>query len=218
MRRFVISVGAAMRARGAFTDSLLASWLTADRAPLVLAAACAYVSGIAAALAIIFLVAERAIAVTQLADARLIHTLSNASCACILVQYGVATVVAVFLHGQNRAVASGRSLAITALGLLAMAGIVEVQVLALAGMLEPHARIMYVMPGLGVLAIWFVVVGRLGRSSGLLTGRSTLMSLLGASFVAYPIWAFWLGNQLRGLVTPAPPTAAGGCPRTRSEG
>ena len=57
-------------------------------------------------------------------------------------------------------------------------------------------EVVYVAIAMLVLMAWFLVVGRLGRSSGLLSGRTTLMSLVGASYFGYPIWAFWMGRQL----------------------
>ena len=46
-----------------------------------------------------------------------------------------------------------------------------------------------------VLAAWFVIVGYLGRSSGVLPG-GVRMGLLAATYVGYPIWALWLGRRL----------------------
>ena len=79
----------------------------------------------------------------------------------------------------------------------AMIAIAALQALLLAGVLEFEEQVIFVAIAMLLLIIWFVVVGRLGRQNGLLSGRTTLMSILGASYFGYPIWAFWLGRELR---------------------
>jgi hypothetical protein len=49
------------------------------------------------------------------------------------------------------------------------------------------------------LVIWFVATAYLGRSSRMYPERSVRMSLLGASYFGYPVWAFWLGRHLARL-------------------
>ncbi len=54
------------------------------------------------------------------------------------------------------------------------------------------------------LVIWFVTTGYLGSSSGVLP-NGVRMGVLGATYIGYPIWAFWLGRHLlRAAGEPAP--------------
>lgn len=208
MRRLIVPLHAAARVAGAAARDRRASPLAHSPAPSRLAAACAYVSGIAAAAGVVLLVAEVGMMVAAPTDARTLRRLGDAHCASLLVQYGSAIPIALLFHRQNRSIAADRSLAVTALAVIAMTSIVGMQALALAGLLEPIKRTAYFAIAIGVLAMWFVAVGRLGRSSGVLRDRTVMMSLLGASYVAYPIWAFWLGRQLREPPSLAKPTTA----------
>jgi hypothetical protein len=78
-----------------------------------------------------------------------------------------------------------------------MTAIVVLQAMLLAGIVEFEDQVIWVGIAMLILVIWFLAVGQLGRSSGLLSRRTRIMSLLGASYFGYPIWAFWLGSQLR---------------------
>jgi hypothetical protein len=44
---------------------------------------------------------------------------------------------------------------------------------------------------------WLVITGWVARSTGRLP-NSLLMSILAVPYVGYPVWAFWLGQQLLG--------------------
>jgi hypothetical protein len=116
---------------------------------------------------------------------------------CVLVQYALALPIAVAMHRLNRATFPRLSIAATALGVSAMSAIVVLQAMLVAGVLPFEEQVILVGIAFLVLLIWFLAVGHMGGSSGLLSGRTTLMSVLGASYVGYPVWAFWLGRQLR---------------------
>jgi hypothetical protein len=116
---------------------------------------------------------------------------------CVLAQYALAVPIAVALHRLNRATSPRLSLVATTLGVGGMSAIVVLQAMLVAGVLPFEEQVVYVGIAFLVLFLWFLAVGHIGRSSGLLSGRITLMSVLGASYIGYPVWAFWLGRQLR---------------------
>jgi hypothetical protein len=47
------------------------------------------------------------------------------------------------------------------------------------------------------LAVWFVMTGRIGGSTGIVPG-GTRTGALGASYLGYPLWAMRVGRRLRG--------------------
>lgn len=63
------------------------------------------------------------------------------------------------------------------------------------GMLTFEEQIGAVSLALLVLAVWFVIIGYLGSSIGVLP-HGVRMGLLAATYVGYPFWAFWLGRRL----------------------
>jgi hypothetical protein len=78
-----------------------------------------------------------------------------------------------------------------------MSAIVVLQAMLLAGVLPFEEQVVYVGIAFLVLLLWFLAVGHMGQSSGLLSGSITRMSVLGGAYVGYPVSAFWLGRQLR---------------------
>ncbi len=156
----------------------------------------AYASGTVGAVGVPLLVAMYAVIVRRGREDPGVERLGIPNDVLVLVQYALALPVAVTLHALNRATNPRLSATATALGVSALTAYVVLQALLLAGYLEFEEQIGYVLIAMLVLLVWFLMVGQLGRSSGYLSGRTTLMSLLGASYIGYPIWAFWLGRQL----------------------
>jgi hypothetical protein len=81
------------------------------------------------------------------------------------------------------------------IALLSIAGIVVLQGLLIIGVLTfdqeiTPASVVYIG-----LAVWFVLAGYLGRTAGLLPD-GVRWGILGATYVGYPIWAFWMGRHL----------------------
>lgn len=81
------------------------------------------------------------------------------------------------------------------IGIGAMVAIVVLQSLLVGGALTFEEEIGPVSIAFLVLIVWFVMTGYLGQSSGALP-RGVRMGFLGATYVGYPIWAFWLGRHL----------------------
>jgi len=156
----------------------------------------AYASGAVAAIGVPLLIGMYAVLFRSGPKNPLVARLGGANDAMVLAQYALALPLTVALHQRNRSTDPRLSGAATAVGLSAMTAIVVLQALLLADVLEFEDQVAYVAIAIWLLVFWFITVGRLGRANGLLTGRTTLMSLVGASYFGFPIWAFWLGRQL----------------------
>lgn len=163
---------------------------------LGIAARFAYTSGAVAAVGLPLLLGMYGVLLRSGPDDPAVYRLGGANDVCVLAQYVLAIPIAVALHRHNRATAPRLSLTVTTLGIGAMTSIAVLQAMLISGVIPFEEQVVYVAIAMLVLMVWFLVVGRLGRSSGLLTGRTTLMSLLGASYFGYPIWAFWMGRKL----------------------
>jgi hypothetical protein len=163
---------------------------------LRIAAWSAYASGAVAAIGVPLLIGMYAVLSRSGSKNPLVDRLGAANDAMVLAQYALALPLAVALHQRNRSTDPRLSGAATAVGLTGMTAIVVLQALLLAGVLDFEDQVVYVAIAIWLLVFWFITVGRLGRASGLLTGHTTLMSLVGASYFGFPIWAFWLGRQL----------------------
>ena len=103
--------------------------------------------------------------------------------------------VAVAVHrllGPERPTASRLALAI---GIGVNLAIVVLQSLLVLGALTFDQEIGPVLIAFLFLAVWFVLTGYLGSSTGLLP-KGIRMSVLAATYLGYPIWAFWLGRHL----------------------
>jgi len=84
---------------------------------------------------------------------------------------------------------------LTVVGLVSIGAIVLLQGLLVIGALTFEEQIGPVSIVYLGLAVWFVLTGYLGRTSGILT-NGVRMGLLGATYIGYPIWAFWMSRQL----------------------
>ena len=88
-------------------------------------------------------------------------------------------------------------------GLVSIGAIVLFQGLLVIGALTFEEQIGPVSIVYLGLAVWFVLTGYLGRTSGILP-HGVRMGLLGATYIGYPIWAFWMSRQLlRPMAHPA---------------
>lgn len=83
----------------------------------------------------------------------------------------------------------------TVIGIGALAAIVVLQRLLITEVLSFEEQVGPVSIALLVIGAWFVVTGYVGGRSGLLSGGGR-MGLLAATYVGYPIWAFWFGRHL----------------------
>lgn len=113
----------------------------------------------------------------------------------VLVSYLLAapSVVAlrVLLRPQARRVGD----IVALIGLTAIAAIVVLQFLLIVGALTFEQQVGPVSLALLVLGGWFVLAGSIGSTSGVLP-RGARMGLLAATYIGYPIWAFWISRRL----------------------
>lgn len=86
----------------------------------------------------------------------------------------------------------------TVIGLSSILAVVILQAALVVGALTFEEQIGAVSFALLAFAVWLVIVGRLGSSSGVLP-HGVRMGLLAAAYVGYPLWAFWLGRHLLSL-------------------
>ncbi len=81
------------------------------------------------------------------------------------------------------------------IGIDANLAIIVLQSLLVVGALTFQEEVGPVLVAFLVLVVWFVMIGYLGSSSGVLP-HGVRMGLLAATYVGYPIWAVWLGRHL----------------------
>jgi hypothetical protein len=169
-------------------------------APLRLAGRLTYTSGVLAALGVALLIAMAAAFAVDARPAAMVLGWTND--VLVMVSYLLTAPAVLALVPLLRPRALILSAFVAAIGLLSIAGIVFLQLLLVIGVLTFEqqigpASIVYVG-----LAVWFLVAGYLGRVAGVLP-NGVRWGILGATYVGYPIWAFWMSRH----VTPrsAPP-------------
>jgi hypothetical protein len=159
----------------------------------------AYASGAVAAPGVVALIGMYAVLFAYGEGHPAFLPFGTTSDVAVLVQYALALPIPVALHQLLGDRAPRLSLAVTLIAIAAMLAIVVLQVLLLAGVLRFEEQFGLISVAFLTLVIWFVASGYIGRSSRILPGGTMRMSLLGASYFGYPIWAFWLGRQLTRL-------------------
>ena len=91
---------------------------------------------------------------------------------------------------------------LTVLSVLAMAGVLALQAMLVAGLLPFSVQINYVSVAYLGLAAWFIGTGVVGSRAGILP-RGGRMGALAATYVGYPVWGVWLARRFRELAGPA---------------
>jgi hypothetical protein len=151
-----------------------------------LAGWCAYASGVAAVIGIAFLI--------------LFFTLGGIfgplNDLAVVVQYTLMLPIALQVHRLVRPAAPRRSGIAAVAGLAGMLAVIVLQAMLVAGLMPFRWQIVLVVPAFLVVLAWFVVTGRLGRSTGLLP-EGTLLHVLAGLYVGYPVWAVSFGRRLR---------------------
>jgi hypothetical protein len=155
-----------------------------------LGSAAAYVSGVVAAVGIVFLIA---MFVSFLVGSELAGTFGRVNDVLIVVQYALALPAAVALHALLRPRHSRMSRLVLVIGIIGMLAVVVLQLLLVFGVLTFERQVVMVVLALLVVGTWLVITGKLART---ILPHSQRMSLLAVPYVGYPIWAFWLGTHL----------------------
>lgn len=164
----------------------------------------AIVSGAAAAIGIVFLVAMFAsFAAGATASGQAYGRINDM---LVLVSYLLAAPSVVAVHALLRLRAPWLSGVLAIVGLGAIGAIVVLQYLLISEALTFEEQVGPVSIAIFVLGAWFVTTGYLGSSNGVLP-RGLRMGLVAATYVGYPIWAVWVGRRL--AAGPASATRSG---------
>lgn len=110
------------------------------------------------------------------------------------------------LHARVRPRAGAAADALLIVGIAAGGTIVVLQVLLVTGAVPFEQQIGPVSVAFLVLAVFFVLYGRLASRGGVLAG-GTRLGLLAASYAGYPVWAFRIARTLEAGEAPAPAPA-----------
>ncbi len=158
----------------------------------------AYASGIVSAVGVAFLIAMFASFAAGARSPGLVFGWINDALAVV---WGLlALPLPVALHALVRPRASVLNGLAMVVGIGAIAAIMILQSLLVVGALTFEEEIGPVSIAFLVLALWLVMAGYLGSSSGTLP-HGVRMGLIAATYVGYPIWSFWLGRHLLRPVT-----------------
>lgn len=147
---------------------------------------CAYVSGVAAILGIVFLLIFFTIG-------GIFGPLNDIA---VIIQYTLMLPIAVKVHRLVRPFAPRLAPITTLIGIGGMVAVIILQALLVVGVLPFNRQVWLVIPAFLVVLVWFLLVERTGRSDDRLPKGMLLHTLAGLAF-GYPFWAFSLGRRLR---------------------
>ena len=152
-----------------------------------------FASGVLAAIAIAFLIAmfvSFAAGATAAGQA-----LGRVNDVLIMVAYPLAIPGILRLRALLRPHAPVGSAIAASIGIVAIGAIVVLQALLVGERLTFEEQVGPATLAILSLGVSLVMTGYLGRASGVLPG-GLRMGLIGATYVGYPIWAFWAGRRL----------------------
>jgi hypothetical protein len=157
----------------------------------------AYVSGVVAAIGLVFLIA---LYVSFFVGSDLAGVFGWVNDALVMVQYAFGVPLAVALHTLLRPRNPRWSRVALAVGITGMAAVVVLQALLVLGVLTFQQQIVPLAIALLVgVGTWLVATGYLARA---ILPHSLRMSLLAVPYLGYPIWAFWMGTHLLSRAVP----------------
>jgi hypothetical protein len=153
----------------------------------------AYANGVVSAVGLVFLVALYASFAVGATSPGLVFGWINDVSAVVAALLMLPLVVAV--HVLLRPYAPILSLLAMMIGIGANLAIIVLQSMLVIEALTFQEEVGLVLIAFLVLVVWLVMIGYLGSLSGVLP-HGVRMGLLAATYVGYPIWAFWLGRHL----------------------
>jgi len=161
-------------------DLRLAGWLT-------------YASGVLGAIGLAFLFAMAAAFAMEARSAAMVF--GQANDVLVLASYLLTAPAVLALAPLLRPRFPILYPVLAVIALLSIAGIVVLQGLLVIGVLSFEQEMTPVSIVYIGLAIWFVLGGYLARIAGVLPD-GLRWGILGASYVGYPVWAFWMSRRL----------------------
>jgi hypothetical protein len=171
-------------------------------APLRLAGRLTFASGVLGAFGVAFLVAMAASFAVGATSAGMVFGWTNDVLVMVSYLLTAPAVLALVPLLRPRAPILGAFAAVV--GLLSIAGVVFLQLLLVIGVLTFEQQIGPASIAYIGLAVWFVVSGYLGRAVGVLP-NGVHWGILGATYLGYPIWAFWMSRRLAPRSAPPVP-------------
>jgi predicted DNA repair protein MutK len=156
----------------------------------------AILSGIISAIGVVFLIAMFVFFKTPRQELALTFGMLNDI--CVALQYLLTIPIALALYRILLEYNPALMRTATIVGVVAMLLVVGLQLLLIFGVLTFERQVIWVSLAM-ILGVgsWLVITGWVARSTGRLP-NSLLMSILAVPYVGYPVWAFWLGQQLLG--------------------
>lgn len=151
-----------------------------------LAGWCAYISGVAAIIGLVFLFLFFGGAGDYFGPLNDIM---------VIIHYVLLLPIAVTVWLLLRPLGNPLNTPVLVAGLAAMLAVIVLQSLLVAGMLPFQQQIVMVIPAFLVGMVWFVATGQMARSLGILPKSAVLQVLAGLVF-GYPVWAFKVGTRL----------------------
>jgi hypothetical protein len=159
------------------------------------------VSGVLAAVGVAFLIAMFASFATGAKSAGVAFGWIND--VLVMLSYLLAAPAVLALRPLLRPRGPILSEVLTVVGLVSVGAIVLLQGLLVIGALTFEEQIGPVSAVYLGLAAWFVLTGYLGQTSGIMP-HGVRMGIVGATYIGYPIWAFWMSRRLlRPMAHPA---------------
>ena len=156
----------------------------------------AILSGIISAIGVVFIIAMFVFFATPNKDLGLTFGMLNDI--CVALQYLLALPVALALYRILVSYNPALIRMATITGIVALLITVGLQLLLIFKVLTFEQQVPWVSLAM-ILGVgsWLVITGLVARSTNRLP-NSLLMSILAVPYVGYPVWAFWLGQQLLG--------------------
>jgi hypothetical protein len=153
---------------------------------LRLAGWCAYMSGAAAIIGLVFL------AIFFGGGPEYFGPLNDMA---VIIHYILLLPIVFTLYLMLRPYGQRLNLIATIIGLAGMLGVIVLQTLLVIGVLPFEQQIGMVVVAFLVALVWFVITGHLGRSTGIVP-KSVVLNVLAGLVFGYPVWTFMLGRRL----------------------
>jgi hypothetical protein len=154
----------------------------------------AIVSGVVAAVGVVFLIGMFILFTTPFRALALRFGIINDI--CIMIQYLLAIPVALALYRILRPYHPTLITLATFIGITAMLVVIALQLALIRGVLAFEEQVVWVsLAMIGGVGAWLVITGLVARSTGRLP-NSVLVSLAAVPYLGYPLWAFWIGRRL----------------------